>query len=170
MMPTNRTRTTRNRRRTTLTPDELGWLNGQDDSFFGYGLLNPREFWDTHKQTVLAEHIKQKPGSRPFRWWQFDAPEPRQRLGGVGGVPIWERLAVKPYYEMGVPASWIMPADLQIHKLSVQDAVDLRDPPVFESEAVYIRRLGLLAKEEQHLDEELFQPVRVTDILPALFV
>jgi hypothetical protein len=34
-----------------------------------------RELWNEIKATELAKWIKERPGTRPFAWWEFDAPE-----------------------------------------------------------------------------------------------
>jgi hypothetical protein len=34
------------------------------------------EFWGTHRNALVARHIQRWPGTRPIRWWMYDAPEP----------------------------------------------------------------------------------------------
>jgi hypothetical protein len=36
-------------------------------------------FWDEHRDWIVSRHIARHPGSRPLRWWQYDAPAPRRR-------------------------------------------------------------------------------------------
>ena len=43
-----------------------------------------RLVWREHGEAVVAWHVKRWPGSRPRRWWTYDAPSPRRRLSGVG--------------------------------------------------------------------------------------
>lgn len=33
--------------------------------------------WKRHGDSILSEWITQRPGTRPYAWWKFDAPEPR---------------------------------------------------------------------------------------------
>ena len=35
-----------------------------------------REIWDRARDTVLPVWLRERPGTRPSLWWQFDAPEP----------------------------------------------------------------------------------------------
>jgi len=77
--------------------------------------------WEDLSEELLAEWIKEHPGSRPYGWWEFSAPrwerkfgtcidgtlpEPRQRLGGIG-TPAYEGLAYVPSFTRGVPDSWM---------------------------------------------------------------
>ena len=68
--------------------------------------------WDALRDEVVADWIAEHPGTRPARWWGYDAPD---------------------------------------------------DPPVFESEAAYLDRLGLLTEgERDYLDEHGWpEPERV---------
>ena len=110
-----------------------------------------QEIWERTKAIVLPEWIRRHPGTRPPFWWHFDAPrEPkglfpgcyydgrfaiRKRLGGIGR-PIWEKLNYVPQFECGLPEQWDEPS------------IDPDDPPVFESQATYLQRHGLLEREE----------------------
>jgi hypothetical protein len=38
-----------------------------------------REAWNELRAELLPEFIASKPFSRPWAWWQFDAPEPRDK-------------------------------------------------------------------------------------------
>ena len=40
-----------------------------------------REAWITLRDELLPQWIAENPGTRPYAWWQFDAPERRQRIG-----------------------------------------------------------------------------------------
>lgn len=84
--------------------------------------------WKMLGPTATAEHARHHPGSRPALWWQHTAPEPeRRQLAGTG-----RRGAVTPYY--GLP--WFL-------------EIDPAAPPIFESQAAYLRRLGLLLPGER---------------------
>lgn len=101
--------------------------------------------WKEHGAAVLEQWAVRSPGTRPSTWWYFDAPSARARLGGRG----------TPAYVMeskGMPCGWIMAA------------FDPSDPPTFESEAAYLRRLGLLLPlEAGRIDAVDFEP----EVLPA---
>jgi hypothetical protein len=92
-------------------------------------------------------------------------PEPRLRVGGIG-TPAFEVLAVVPTYSLGIPNVWISQRQVNyysgiavdIHGNPIGDrypnnafkgvAVDRSDPPTFESQATYLKRLGLLLAGE----------------------
>lgn len=40
-----------------------------------------RAAWQQHGEALTAEHVAAHPGSRPWGWWRYDAPEPRQMAG-----------------------------------------------------------------------------------------
>ena len=47
---------------------------------FGDGpesLAAMRKAWQEIGESVTAEHISEKPGTRPWAWWQWASPEPR---------------------------------------------------------------------------------------------
>lgn len=110
------------------------------------------EAWREHGARVLARFVRDHPGTRPWAWWLADAPEPRRRLGGTGDPLRFARLA------FGVPDSWQTAA----HAGSCMARgvpVDPRDPPVFESEATYLKRLALLTPaESKRLGRADFRP------------
>jgi len=129
-----------------------------------------KAIWKAVNRELLNDWIKQNPCSRPWAWWAHDAPrwindpfegcyyhgtiaEPRQRLGGTG-TPSHEVLAIKPSFTKGIPESWI---DKTFKKIGFKGkAIDPNDPPVFESEAAYLKRHGLLTMSEQrHLEKNL---------------
>ena len=87
---------------------------------FGLGSAFPdddaeREAWAAHRNAVLQEHIEQEPGSRPYAWWRYSSPQPRddqihetsqlRELGLIGAAELealkvqwrhWERIARVP--------------------------------------------------------------------------
>lgn len=115
------------------------------------------ELWNLYRDVILAAHTKETAGTRPALWWHYDAPriptgtfkdchydgqlpQPRERLGGIG-TPACECRAVKPSFSFGIPNVWA--------------GIDEDDPPVFESQAAYLKRHGLLlAGEERRADFE----------------
>jgi hypothetical protein len=101
------------------------------------------EIWVENRDRILIGHIQEYPGTRPLRWWDYDALEPRLRLGGVGV----SRYQATTY---GVPSCWELPFDT--------DA-----PPVFESQTAYLRRLGLFfPRERRRLSLRDFEPCIVS--------
>lgn len=116
-----------------------------------------REVWNELRDELVAAHIEQHPGTRPRRWWEFDAREPRQRVGGTGD-PISEVLAYATSWDgSGIPARWFTEeyAECYDHPLENHEhdrpaiTLDPNDPPVFESQAAYLDRLGLLSNAER---------------------
>ncbi len=116
------------------------------------------EVWNDFLADALETWIADWPGSRPKCWWRYSAPEPRRRLGGVGEA-CHERLAYTPWFEYGVPVSWIdrelaaslNPAGYPGGKAMDPPLVpiDADDPPSFESQATYLDRLGLFQPGER---------------------
>ncbi|MRR56372.1 MAG: hypothetical protein EG822_18045 [Deltaproteobacteria bacterium] len=82
------------------------------------------ELLNHHRDTLLADWIKENPCSRPWFWWEYDAPkEPvsnrfreisfharRERIGGTGS-PSWEHLNIGPCFSIGLPCSWVSSFD-----------------------------------------------------------
>jgi hypothetical protein len=64
-----------------------------------------REVWAEHREAIVQHHVKRRPGSRPLRWWEYDAPEKRRRLGGIG-TPLHECSAYIAPFEYGIPSAW----------------------------------------------------------------
>src|SRR5262245_14339766 len=44
---------------------------------------NRRDLWDENKEEILEDWIAAHPGTRPWGWWRFDAPEPRRCVRGM---------------------------------------------------------------------------------------
>jgi hypothetical protein len=150
-----------------LDPDQAGDL----DQFLATCNMEPGsappggrptigDLWRVHGEAIVAAWAEHHPGTRPSCWWRWTAPrqppgafpgwyfdgklpEPRQRLGGIG-IPQHEVLAVTPSFAFGIPTGWVHPRDAG----GFAGAVDLADPPRFESQASYLRRLDLLLPGE----------------------
>ena len=190
-MPTKRTRVTRNLI-PEISDEELCFLS---DAMLGirpekmglkmYVLKGDQKarkaLWDTHKDEILAEWIRQRPGSRPSMWWEFSAPriaqesmnalgrgktvvqlhpenfcEPRLRLGGIG-TPDFQELNYWPIFVCAIPAGWVSAWQTSYYNGKARDIhgnpigteyvegnflgvpPDPRDPPVYESQAAYLR-------------------------------
>ncbi len=98
--------------------------------------------WKAHHEEILARWSVKHRGTRPSCWWRFDAPtDARHRVGGVG-VPGEDPLCD----ERRFPMFW--------------KSVDAKNPPLFESEAAYLKRLGLLFPGEA-------RRIRKEDLDPA---
>ncbi|GMR20201.1 MAG: hypothetical protein BMS9Abin36_0796 [Gammaproteobacteria bacterium] len=133
--------------------------------------------WDKCKELILEEWTK--PGTRPQYWWIFDAPKAnlktytgkvltaaRKRLGGIG-TPVYEVLNITPSFRYGVPTCWVDEFQEEYYNGRARDvnddlietnykegdfsgvAIDPDDPPVFESQAAYLKRHKLLSVEEK---------------------
>lgn len=133
--------------------------------------ISGRDLWLAVGAPYAAEHVAQYPGTRHVHWWRFESTEPRRRLGGIG-TPAHERLAHKLRFWCGVPIDWITEADIALYAtdphLRALDvpAIDPKFPPLYESEATYLDRLGLLpAVQRKRLGAEDFAPESVVDIL-----
>jgi hypothetical protein len=110
-------------------------------------------------------------------------PLPRRRLGGVG-TPAHEVLAHAPAFWRGVPSGWISRWDvayyngraLDVHGQPILNgykdgdfagvAMDPRDPPMFEAEATYLDRMGLLLPgEHKRLKQVDFAPESILELI-----
>jgi hypothetical protein len=108
--------------------------------------------WRAHRDELLAEWLATWPGTRPNGWWLFDAPpEPRHWIFNGHASPV------------DIPSAWTGWRELR--GVQITDRTGRRATR-FESQAHYLKRLGLLAPGErarlrrgdfvpQHLDEIL---------------
>ena len=82
--------------------------------------------------------------SRPFAWWEFEAPEPREMVGG-SGVQAHTVCNYKQAYVFGVPKIWT--------------EIDEADAPLAQSQAAYLQDRGYLSsKEEKYLKDHPAAP------------
>src|ERR1700681_795375 len=105
---------------------------------------NTEQLWNQNRDVILAEHVKENPGTRPALWWRYTAPrlpvgtfpgcyrdgqlpEPRLRTGGTG-TPV---AATSAAFAYGLPTAWI--------------DIDEDNPPTFESQAAYFEKARLVA-------------------------
>lgn len=141
-----------------------------------------RAAWEAQRAAILAEWLARVPGTRPWAWWRLDAPEPRQRLGGTGdpfgdevsfGVSVYWftprlRDALTETDEHGRPVKARPSYRRRGKVLTIERDMepvpfDAHDPPVYESEAAFLRRHGLLsARETKVLRDEAFLPVALS--------
>jgi len=127
------------------------------------------DLWREHHGQILEAWAVEHPGTRPSYWWSLESTEPRRRLGGTG-TPRHERLADVERHILGVPAGWIRQDDVDFYRQYMDTdlgvpALDPTDPPLYESEASYIERLGLwLPGERRRVRKEAFEPESLLDI------
>ena len=154
-----RTKQRAKRRRTGYERQHIRQLlTGQDffGNAFGKGDRCDREAmraaWEELRDKLLADWISEKPGTRPYAWWCFDAPERRRRIDGLphpfdnldrkAMIDAVEGEAFAGYREKmtqlyyGAPSSLCDPDDFDAE---------------YESETDYLARLDLLTDFERRL-------------------
>jgi hypothetical protein len=93
-----------------------------------------QELWQEWHTELLALHIGCFPGSRPYAWWNYEAPEPRQRIDGLP----------HPFTDVRYPAhSKVLSYGKPRYLFVLGD-----EEEEFESQADYLKRLKLLTGEE----------------------
>lgn len=101
------------------------------------------EAWEIFRAEILKDWLHDSPGTRPWCWWEHDAPERRFRLNGVHPFnnpqrrllvevrettqPGFQQRAMKLWF--GVPSLLICPDDFEA---------------IYETELQYLTRLNLL--------------------------
>ncbi len=122
-----------------------------------------RPLWEESREDLLRDFIKANPGRRPFASWKFDLSEPRRRVGGKGEVfPGNDHPA---NLRFGLPTRFVTARDANIFRKvnpggREYKLYDPSDPPRYESEAAYLRRLGLFVKgEEKRVPLDAFEPM-----------
>ena len=119
---------------------------------------------------------REPPGTRPGCYDDGKLELPRERLGGVG-TPELEVFNVATDYWLGIPRSWVEAEDVELYSGTAKDvhgeiimpeyigndfrgvAIDPADPPIYESQAAYLKRHGLfLPGEERRLPADAYAP------------
>lgn len=123
-----------------LQPSEIEFLlSGQSHSTFRFFAASDdelRTIWRRIAPKILPVWIRHRPGSRPYGWWRFDAPEPRQLADGTKqDVPDWMT------YSFGLPTAF-------------QYREGKRIDFDYESESDYLYRTEKLTDFELTLDAE----------------
>jgi hypothetical protein len=108
-----------------------------------------REVWREVADDLLDQWIAERPGTRPYGWWLFDAPrwrpedrpewchdvpegivrwiaEPRRRVGGIG-TPAHEVLNILAEFAFGMPIIWVTAFDEAYYN---GRARDIHDHPI----------------------------------------
>ena len=139
------------KRRQELSDEAVLWLEGSDAAsrwLYAQSQADLAQIWSKHGSEVLAEWIERHPGTRPARWWEFEAPrspigtypgcnldetlpEPRRRMGGIG-TPAHEVLANVPHFASGIPVSWISQWQADFY---TGRALDVRGEPIGQEHA-----------------------------------
>jgi hypothetical protein len=124
--------------------DVFGLVSG---SFFDFGLRycqqhdeeSQKALWQELRQEILAEHIKRQPGTRPWGWWKFDAPQMR-RVIGVDKDTVGEESGLPAFEDPSLPGHF---------KENYFGRPNVCDGFVYETEGAYLARLKLLTAEEK---------------------
>jgi hypothetical protein len=96
------------------------------------------ELWAEFREQVLEWWLKERPGTRPWCWWAYDAPERRRRVGGIGTTfrDLSKGEEYTPDFGLPTPDAWL--TGYEATSRGVQ-TFDLEDPPLFEAQAAYLR-------------------------------
>lgn len=198
-MPTKRRRVARFRE-TPISDGVVEYFRtgdwpSDDGVFFDLLLMRAEDqlkpTWAAAGAAILADWIQRYPGTRPWAWWEFDAPrwrrqdwprglqqfridegrwpEPRQRLGGIG-TPKFEVLAYSPDFRRGIPTLWVAQWEVEYYnslRVGAQ-ALDPLDPPTFEGEATYLDRHGVLTPAERRRVPDSAFAVERLDVRPEV--
>jgi hypothetical protein len=108
-----------------------------------------RRAWDELRHDLLPAFIAEHPGTRPYAWWVFDAPERRQRTDGVVH-PFDDRKRRQHVENVARKYPAFRETAYKLHRgrprcLCVPDDFAAQ----YESELQYLDRLDLLTPEER---------------------
>jgi len=141
-----------------------------------------KRVWEAVSKEIVKEFVKLHLCRRPWCWWAFEIKELRKRIGGIGDL-----MHEIGFYEPtdcphGIPMDWVAKWQVEYYNGRFKDihgnvvdsgfkegdfkevAIDPNNPPIYESESVYLRRLDLLSDtEKRHLEKhaELLEPEMV---------
>jgi hypothetical protein len=110
-----------------------------------------REAWEIMREKIMADWVREQPGTRPWAWWRWDAPQPARRER-VDGLPhpfdnaartlkvagsdseyLWRRAYGLSF---GLPSAHIMPFDKGLKT------------EMFEPEWSFLQRHNLLRPDD----------------------
>ena len=105
--------------------------------------------WLDLRADIMRRWVADQPGTRPWGWWKFDAPELRQRIdGGVHPFddPAWHSLVAdqEAKYPHGLNLRELRFGILNIHPQQVPGLANAK----YESQQAYLSRLNLMTPEE----------------------
>lgn len=118
------------------------------------------EAWDVLREELLREHIAERPCTRPWAWWLFEPHEPRLCVSAPPRGTEDEEDPTEPDDDHGNEEG--------CRNFGIRSPYWGRDREelLFESQAHFLRRYGLLTKgEKAHLARhpELLEPVTGMD-------
>ena len=118
--------------RSKLTDEELALAWQQQGAL----IVQVHVFGAPGGDDFFFRHVEAKPLTRPWGWWEFEAPQPRRLIGGTqdptDGFPPWNTTG-KRWYFYGIP----------------NPTRGAGGDAEYEEEADYLRRLRLLLPEEK---------------------
>jgi hypothetical protein len=105
--------------------------------------------WQTHRDTVLPQWVAHFPGTRPWVWWAYEAPERRTRVDK----------RKHPYEDGSTPTQW------QVLSYGLPRYLQTEDhfTALYESETSYLIRHGLLTPSEKQSSAGYYQSTTVQD-------
>ncbi|HEY7116562.1 MAG TPA: hypothetical protein VH475_08250 [Tepidisphaeraceae bacterium] len=123
-----------------------------------------RDYWEQHRDEVLAEWVAQHPGTRPWSWWHFAMSEPRRVIAGheapQNGFAPWRFMPGKSLEQIEAewPAMFARLWDEHLKGNSQREYWYGCPSPVqsfatYESEFDYLDRLNLLLPGEREAYE-----------------
>jgi hypothetical protein len=100
---------------------------------YGHAKPSMRDLWETHRKTIMRDHIRRHPCTRPTGFWLFDAPEEyREVVSGCGSGEHGPTRPGSPYW-MRIPCF---------------EKIDPDNPPMVESETAFLLRHNVLTPTE----------------------
>jgi hypothetical protein len=101
-------------------------------------ISSAEEAWEELRDELLPRFVLEHPGTRPWAWWRFDAPEPtRQLFGGYDAfLKSIPPLLIDEILDWGT--GWYVSVGIN----------EMADPPVVETQAGFLERHGLLTEPE----------------------
>jgi hypothetical protein len=178
-MPTKRTRRTRARQVDLSCIDKLRetiargnpWMVSGERAFGRYDLYvlvrgihyrqmcdiwkdendsETREFlWSELGAEILAEHVQRQPGTRPWAWWIYNAPETRRPIGRECLDPTHDDDCDRSHDQDGRLPAFQDPKLPEHFKKNYFGKPNCSDGFRYESERDFLERLGLLTDAEK---------------------
>jgi hypothetical protein len=109
-----------------------------------------RKAWEELRHELLPEWIREHPGTRPYAWWKFDAPEPRRHMEPHEWGAAFKMLLAERGGATGTKGGRPKAGGnhATIARLSRELGVPERTAK-YESEVGYLMRLNLLTDDER---------------------
>ena len=171
-----------------VTTERQLWERHRDELLADYVRHHPGErpriWWEHDAPRVSDEQLREWGFREEHHFfsaerWEERPCEPRQLLGGIG-TAAHEVLAHLPAFSYGIPGPWITRQQVDYYSGRAKDihgqpigteyknrpfkgrAIDPHNPPIFESQAAYLKRHRLfLAGEERRLTPADFEPTLI---------